>query len=260
MKHLFDALHQVPTGDADARYLLLNREGQVLEGLGAALPGTAGQPQSVDFAAAHGDLWQQIKNRPSGSVELEGGLWSWDKLSPADIFQTMRHAFPGHAGGVDHLVSDQFGLIMMAHRPVQALLEIRRDSRMLVSLGAVLVLSIYGLSIYLYLSSHVRERRAKLQAGYAVARAEHFEQVKRLEERFHRLFEASSVGQLVVNSEGKIELANTAAARLLGYDAGQLISRGIEPRRACELALVNAVSDDRAVQTAVAGIADVVLP
>jgi len=49
------------------------------------------------------------------------------------------------------------------------------------------------------------------------------------------------------------------STRLLIY-AGQLMSRGIAPRRACELAIVHAVSDDETVQNAVAGIVDVVLP
>jgi nitric oxide reductase NorQ protein len=49
------------------------------------------------------------------------------------------------------------------------------------------------------------------------------------------------------------------STRLLIY-AGQLMSRGIAPRRACELAIVSAVSDDTVVQNAVAGIVDVVLP
>ena len=49
------------------------------------------------------------------------------------------------------------------------------------------------------------------------------------------------------------------STRLLVY-AGQLMSRGIAPRRACELAIVSAVSDDAIVQNAVAGIVDVVLP
>ncbi len=49
------------------------------------------------------------------------------------------------------------------------------------------------------------------------------------------------------------------STRLLIY-AGELIGRGIEPRRAAELAIVQAVSDDAAVQEAVAGIVDVVWP
>jgi nitric oxide reductase NorQ protein len=49
------------------------------------------------------------------------------------------------------------------------------------------------------------------------------------------------------------------STRLLVY-AGQLMSRGIAPRRACQLAIVSAVSDDETVQSAVAGIVDVVLP
>ena len=49
------------------------------------------------------------------------------------------------------------------------------------------------------------------------------------------------------------------STRLLIY-AAQLIGRGIAPRRAADIAIVQAVSDDAAVQEAVAGIVDVVWP
>ena len=49
------------------------------------------------------------------------------------------------------------------------------------------------------------------------------------------------------------------STRLLIY-AGQLVARGIEPRRAAQVAIVSAISDDLTVQEAVADIVDVILP
>jgi nitric oxide reductase NorQ protein len=49
------------------------------------------------------------------------------------------------------------------------------------------------------------------------------------------------------------------STRLLVY-AAQLAARGIDPRRACDVAVVRAVTDDADVQQAVADIVDVVLP
>ena len=49
------------------------------------------------------------------------------------------------------------------------------------------------------------------------------------------------------------------STRLLVY-AGQLVTSGIEPRRACEAAIIRAVTDDRDVQRAIAEIVDVLLP
>lgn len=49
------------------------------------------------------------------------------------------------------------------------------------------------------------------------------------------------------------------STRLLIY-TGQLIGRGIEPRRAAEIAVVHAVSDDASVQQAIGDIVDTVLP
>jgi nitric oxide reductase NorQ protein len=49
------------------------------------------------------------------------------------------------------------------------------------------------------------------------------------------------------------------STRLLIY-AGQLMAGGIAPRRAAEVAIISAVSDDVTVQQAVADIVDVILP
>jgi nitric oxide reductase NorQ protein len=49
------------------------------------------------------------------------------------------------------------------------------------------------------------------------------------------------------------------STRLLVY-AAQLVTRGIDPRRACDVAIARAVSDDVEVQQAVAEIVDVLLP
>ena len=49
------------------------------------------------------------------------------------------------------------------------------------------------------------------------------------------------------------------STRLLVY-TGQLIVGGIAPRRACDIAITRAISDDTEVQQAVADIVDVLLP
>lgn len=49
------------------------------------------------------------------------------------------------------------------------------------------------------------------------------------------------------------------STRLLVY-AGQLAAGGVDPRRACDVAIARAVTDDREVQQAVAEIVDVLLP
>jgi nitric oxide reductase NorQ protein len=54
-------------------------------------------------------------------------------------------------------------------------------------------------------------------------------------------------------------LEEGVSTRLLVY-AGRLAASGIAPRRACDVAVVRAVSDDADVQQAVADIVDVLLP
>jgi nitric oxide reductase NorQ protein len=54
-------------------------------------------------------------------------------------------------------------------------------------------------------------------------------------------------------------LEEGVSTRLLVY-AGQLIAAGIEPQRACEVAITHAISDDAAMQAAVADIVSVLMP
>ena len=49
------------------------------------------------------------------------------------------------------------------------------------------------------------------------------------------------------------------STRLLVY-AGELINGGIDARRAAQVAIITAISDDATVQSAVADIVDVILP
>lgn len=54
-------------------------------------------------------------------------------------------------------------------------------------------------------------------------------------------------------------LAEGVSTRLLVY-AAQLMARGIAPRRACDIAIVNAIADDNDMQQAIAAMVDVLLP
>ena len=63
-------------------------------------------------------------------------------------------------------------------------------------------------------------------------------------------WDLARVGKKVRNLKGHV-LTEGASTRLLIY-AGELIQQGISKRRACEIAIVSAVSDERQVQKAIA--------
>jgi len=86
----------------------------------------------------------------------------------------------------------------------------------------IIFLSVYGVSLIFYLSGRARVRQAEVEAAHAMARASSMGRMKELEERFHRLVDASSIGQLVVDSDGRIEISNLAAEHMLGYERGEL--------------------------------------
>jgi PAS domain S-box-containing protein len=134
----------------------------------------------------------------------------------------LAQVFPEHLVSFDQLISDNFSLKLVAHRPLSSLMDVRRENRLLIYLGVVFVLSVYGLTLFFYLSGRVRLRRAEVEAAHAMARASNMVRMKELEERFHRLVDASSIGQFVVDGDGRIEISNLAAERMFGYERGEL--------------------------------------
>jgi PAS domain S-box-containing protein len=203
--------------------LLVNKQGILLNGEIENFQAIDEQDQSVKFFLSHPEVWERVSASDAGNLETQDGLWSWKTLSPVDTFKNLTRLFPQHLIAFDQLITDNFSLTLMAHRPPSALTDLRRENRMLISLAMVFGLSVYGLSLFFYLSSHARARRAEADAAYALARASSMERMKELEERFHRLVEASSIGQLVVDGEGRIEISNPAAERMLGYENGELM-------------------------------------
>jgi PAS domain S-box-containing protein len=222
MKYLLNLVRAPGQSEQEVDYLLVNRQGDLLNGDIEKLPNAADQDQGVKFFLQHPDVWKRIVASDSGNLELADGLWSWKALSPMDTFKNLARVFPQFMVAFDQLITDDFSLTLVAHRPPSALVNLRRENRMLISLAIVFGLSVYGLTLLFYLSSHARARRAEAEAAYAEARAANLERTKELEERFHRVVDASTIGQLVVDGDGRIEISNPAAARMLGYQKGAL--------------------------------------
>lgn len=222
MKHLFNLVRTPMRAGVEVAYLLVDQQGMLLNDESGNFQVVDEQQQGLSFARVHPKIWEQVSMHDSGSLETQDGLWTWKKLSPVDTFNRLSRVFPEHLVAFDQLISDDFSLTLVAHRPPAALVEVRRENRMLISLIIVSGLSVYGLSLFFYLSGHARARRAELEAAHAMARATHLTRMKELEERFHRVVEASNIGQLVVDGDGIIEISNPAADRMLGYESGGL--------------------------------------
>ena len=222
MKYLFEFVRTMEQADADAEYLLVNQEGVLLNADFAGVLSEDGEVPGVDFIALQPEVWEQVLRFDAGSLEKADGLWSWRKLSPVNTFKRLTRVFPEHLVAFDQMISDEFSLTMLAHRPIETMEDVRHENLLLMSLGITFVLSVFALTLFFYLSGTARARRAEVKAAHEMERAMNLERMKELEQRFHRLVEASSIGQLVVDSEGRIEISNHAAEDMLGYDKGEL--------------------------------------
>jgi len=218
MRYLLNLVRAPGQSEQEVDYLLVNKQGDLLNGEIENLQAAGDQDQGVKFFLQYPDVWKRVAASDAGTLELDDGLWSWKALSPIDTFKNLSQVFPQFMVAFDQLITDDFSLTLVAHRPPVALANLRRENRMLISLAVVFGLSVYGLSLLFYLSSHARARRAEAEAAYAEARAANLERTKELEERFHRIVDASTIGQIVVDSDGRIEISNPAAERMLGYE------------------------------------------
>ena len=228
MKYLFEFVHTMGQADPDLQYHLINQQGMLLDADLEAGQATDGQQQVMDFAPLYPGVWEKIQENDTGSLEAADGLWTWRRLSPVASFKKLTREFTRQAVAFDQLISDEFSLMLVVHRSPAVLDKIRRESYTLIALAALSLLAVYGLTLYFYLNGQARARQAEVEAAYARARAASLERMNELEERFHRLVEASSIGQQVVGETGRIEIANPAAERMLGYDTGELVGLGVD--------------------------------
>ena len=228
MKYLFEFVHSMGQSDPDVQYFLINQQGVLLDAdLESGLP-ALGPQQGLDFAALHPGIWEQVLAHDDGNLEADDGLWTWRRLSPVGSFKKLTREFARQAVAFDQLISDEFSLMLMSHRSPAVLEKVRRESYLMITLAALSLLAVYALTLYFYLNGQARARQAEVEAAYARARAASLERMNELEERFHRLVEASSIGQLVVDVDGRIEISNSAAEHMLGYEKGELAGVSVD--------------------------------
>jgi PAS domain S-box-containing protein len=155
-------------------------------------------------------------------------MWTWKKLSSFDnlIGFDLKKTKAGYGTG-EH-IKGQFSLIFVVERPLSFMLDMRSNIRISTFTGVFGVLIVYGVSLFFYLSGNFRARRAELEATYARGHAANMILLKEQEERFRRLVESSSVGQLVVDREGRIEISNATIEQMLGYEKSDLAGTRVE--------------------------------
>lgn len=223
LKELFNVAQNEYLRQGQKEIFLLNEQGVQLN---ASTP--QGEKQSLDFTASHPSAWSGIGSSDRGYREAMDGFWIWDKVASLGAFTPGFAHVPGAANSRPQVFRDNFSLTFVSRRPKHVLMNMRRDSRVMGSLSAILAVTVFGFALYLYLGGHVRAQQARLAAADAKVRASRAEKEKELEKRFHTLVEASSIGQLVVDQEGTIQLANPAIEALLGYSPRELLGQPIE--------------------------------
>lgn len=209
--------------DGPSEFLLLNDQGVVLNAMGADVTGA-----SLDFASRQVDVWANVRATQTGHLETADGFWTWHRVDSLNALAFGGRLLGSHPGSVQHIVRDNFALVLVARRPIEVLTGMRTDSRVMGSLGATLAVAVFGFALYLYLNGHVNARRAQLEAAGAMLRASRAEKEKELEKRFHALVEASSIGQLVVDETGTILIANHAIEAMFGYAPDELVGQPVE--------------------------------
>jgi PAS domain S-box-containing protein len=228
MSHMIDALRSASEMSPDSDYALINNDGYWLT--------VSGQQAQADFqldpngqvSREHPAAWEAILKSDVGTAELEDGFWIWQRLAAEDVVR--RVVFAESDGGLEMPVINHsdFSLMLAAHKPIRVLAELRGEARMTTMLYATLLLMAFAWGLLLLLRGQLMEKRADLNVAYAMARADQMERLKELEERFRLLVEASSVGMVVVDAEGRILMSNSSAESMLGYTKGGLQGMSVD--------------------------------
>lgn len=221
MRYLLAAIRDARERSEDTDYTLINQDGEWLTSTRQQYPDASQEEADFDFGRVYPAAWTHISTQRAGTAELSDGFWIWETLAPED---TIRRVVLGSGSSIEvpSIYSDELALKLVAHKPIRALTELRRESRVLIMLGALLLLGFYAWGLLFFLRGQLMEKQAEINVAYAKARAGHMERLKELEERFRLLVEASSVGMVVVDAEGTILMSNPAAESMLGYAKGAM--------------------------------------
>jgi PAS domain S-box-containing protein len=222
MSHMIDALRSASEMSPDTDYALINNDGYWLTVSGQLAQADFQLDPNGQISREHPSAWEAILKSDVGTAELEDGFWLWQRLAAEDVVR--RVVFAESDGGLEMPVINHsdFSLMLVAHKPVQALAALRGETRMTTMLYAALLMGAFAWGLLFLLRGQLMEKRADLKLAYAMARADQLERLKELEERFRLLVEASSVGMVVVDAEGVILMSNSSAESMLGYTKGGL--------------------------------------
>ena len=228
MNPVFEAVQYLEKAGKTGNYLLLNQNGDLLHGTIQLSTVKKNDKPVASLQAAYPIVWKSISTSETGHLDLSYGMWTWKKISSFDNLIGFKPNKVDGKSGIDKHIQGEFSLIFVVQRPLSFLLDMRRDIRSSTFASVFVVLVVYGISLYFYLRGNFRAKRAELEASFARGHAANMNRLKEHEERFHRLVESSGVGQLVVDSEGKIEISNATVEQMLGYDKNDLVGLNVE--------------------------------
>jgi len=228
MTPVFETVQYLEQASKTGNYMLLNQQGNLIHGH-IQMPEIKESNEPVtSFSTTYPAVWKRIATSEIGHLEQSYEIWTWKKITSFDNLIGFKPYKTSSNSGADKLIKGEFSLIFVVQRPRSFMLEMHRNIRVTTFTGVFVVLVFYGISLFFYLRGNLRARRAELEAVYARAYATNMTRLKEQEERFHRLVESSSVGQLVVDSEGIIEISNPTVEQMLGYDKNELLGSAVE--------------------------------
>jgi len=228
---LVDKIHGIQN---DLDYLLINQDGYLLNEPKFLLnnPEYYLAENAIDLSLlniekSYPGIWDRVKEKTVGSVEEDTGLWNWKTIYSARDLMNLYPAISGFAASKFFIKGD-FRLTLISKRSVNSILKIRQEERIPTMMLSIMIIVVYGLSLYFFMKSRISSKYSGIASNYADAQIEKANRIKEIENRFSSLFEANVIPQLVVDVNGNIELANKAACNLFQYEKNRLQDSNIE--------------------------------
>jgi PAS domain S-box-containing protein len=223
---MLEAVRKMESSADNTRYFLINESGQQLVTSRPDPGHYSGEGSDFTFSALHPVVWRKLDSGTSGSIELPDGLWIWEKFAPAAMLKATGLAMDDLESSRIH--AEDLSLALLAHKPMDTILALRQQQRFPVIFGALVILAVYALALFVFLRGLIIEQRAKIKESYATAQAAQAARVRELQERYRQLVETSCIGQIVIDDAGRIVMSNPAADAMLGYQDGELNHRPVD--------------------------------
>jgi PAS domain S-box-containing protein len=167
--------------------------------------------QPNTFGTRHPEAWQAIKAADKGQQSIGGDVWTWSTIALSESYKGR--------------VETPNTWTVLSRLPSESLAQLRWRVWSQISIGTLLLLVLFAIGCRKLVISNAQRNAFHSAEQIAREEARATQLLYQAQQNFQTVFEANSNGLAVVDTNGRIVMANRELGRIFGYTHEELIGQ-----------------------------------